>query len=352
MDVRTTARVPESRQRRASGGKTRKAVLPPAPGIMPPMIHLRLVAPAERAGAVLDFLNQTPSVIDLIHLRGAARKPDGDVILCDVAREDASRVLTELRALRLHHEGTIAVEYVDTAISDAARGAEAAAPGAVGDAVVWETVRARTFEEADFSFTFLAFMVLATAIATMGILTDSIVLIIGAMIVGPEFGPLAGISVAAVERRWTLVRRSAQALVIGFPVGITAAFLLVLVLDAVGVAPEETPANRQATLFISHPDTYSVLVALAAGIAGTLSLTTIKSGALIGVLVSVTTIPAAANIAVASAYGDWGEWRGAQLQLVVNLAAIVVAGVATLLVQRWAYQRRALRRSRSARAKG
>jgi uncharacterized hydrophobic protein (TIGR00271 family) len=269
------------------------------------------------------------------------------VILCDVAREDASRVLTELRALRLHHEGSIAVEYIDIAISDAAREAERLAPGAVGDAVVWETVRARTFEEADFSFTFVAFMVLATLIAAMGILTDSIILIIGAMIVGPEFGPLAGISVAAVEQRWTLVRRSMVALLIGFPAGITAAFCLTLALDATGVAPEQIPDTRDATFFISHPDTYSVLVALAAGIAGTLSLTTIKSGALIGVLVSVTTIPAAGNIAVAFADGDWSEWRGAQLQLAVNLGAIIFAGVATLLLQRWAYARRAaVRRAR------
>lgn len=312
------------------------------------MIHLRLVAPPERSAAVLEFLNGTPSVINLIHLRGAAHKPDGDVVLCDVAREDASRVLTELRALRLHHEGSIAVEYVDTAISDAARAAEEAAHGAVADAVVWESVRARTFEEADLSVTFLAFMALATIIAAMGILTDSIVLIIGAMIVGPEYGPLAGMSVAAVERRWRLVGRSAWALAAGFPVGISAAFLLTLALDATGVAPEKIPAGREATLFISHPDTYSVLVALVAGVAGTLSLTTVKSGALIGVLVSVTTIPAAANVAVAAAYGDWSEWRGAQLQLAVNLLAILFAGVATLVVQRRAYQRWAIRRARRA----
>ncbi len=262
------------------------------------------------------------------------------MILCDVAREDASRVITELRRQGIPHHGTIAIEYIDTAISDAAREAERAAPGAVGDAVVWETVRARAFEEAAPSFTFMAFMVLATLIGAMGILTDSLVLIIGAMIVGPEFGPLAGISVATVERRWGLVFRAAGALAIGFPLGIAAAFAMTLILEWTGVAPETIPSGREATLFISHPDTYSVLVAVAAGIAGTLSLTTAKAGALIGVLVSVTTIPAASNIAVAAAYGDWAEWRGAQLQLAVNLAAIVIAGVGTLFVERWAYQRR------------
>ena len=46
-----------------------------------------------------------------------------------------------------------------------------------------------------------------------------------------------------------------------------------------------------------------------------LSLTSAKSGALIGVLISVTTIPAAANIGVAAALGDWSDWRGAMAQL-------------------------------------
>ena len=54
-----------------------------------------------------------------------------------------------------------------------------------------------------------------------------------------------------------------------------------------------------------------MLVALLAGAAGALSLSTAKSGALVGVLISVTTIPAAANVGVASAYGDWDEVGGA-----------------------------------------
>ena len=101
--------------------------------------------------------------------------------------------------------------------------------------------------------------------------------------------------------------------------------------------------DRSQTFFISHPDTYSVVVALLAGVAGMLSLQTAKSSALIGVLISVTTIPAAANVGVAAAYRDWDEWRGAALQLVINLSAIVVAGVSTLAVARWRHARRRAR---------
>jgi len=71
-----------------------------------------------------------------------------------------------------------------------------------------------------------------------------------------------------------------------------------------------------------------------------LSLSTAKSGALIGVLISVTTIPAAANIGVAAAYQDWESWRGSIEQLAINLASIVAAGTAVLAAQRALYVRR------------
>jgi hypothetical protein len=55
------------------------------------------------------------------------------------------------------------------------------------------------------------------------------------------------------------------------------------------------------------------------------------------VLISVTTIPAASNIGVAAAYGDWDEAGGAAAQLGINLSSIVVAGVLTLFIQRRYY---------------
>jgi uncharacterized hydrophobic protein (TIGR00271 family) len=187
-------------------------------------------------------------------------------------------------------------------------------------------------------------MVLATAIAGAGILTDSQILIIGAMVVGPEFGPLAGLCVAIVQKRMELARRSLRALLVGFPVAIATTCVGTLALRAVNRAPEDLGAtSHPATLFISNPNTYSVIVALLAGVAGMLSLSTAKTGALIGVLISVTTIPAAANVGVASAYGDWSEVGGALAQLLINLAAIVAAGVATLSLQRALFARRAAR---------
>lgn len=305
------------------------------------MNHLRIVSPSERAPDVLRVLEGSPSVVNVIHLPNAARSPKGDVILCDVAREDTSVIVGELRRLGLEHGGSIALEEVDTELSDAGREATKLAVGSPADAVVWEQVEERTSESAELSINFLVFMIVATLIAAAGILTDSQVLIIGAMVVGPEFGPLAGFCVAVVERRLELARRSLLALAVGFPLAILATTAMTELLQWAGPAPETVEAtSRPATYFISHPNTFTVIVALLAGVAGMLSLTTAKSGALVGVLISVTTIPAAANVGVAAAYGDWAESRGALAQLSLNLVSIVCAGIATLLLQRAGFARR------------
>jgi uncharacterized hydrophobic protein (TIGR00271 family) len=305
------------------------------------VIHLRIVAPPGLVRRALDLLTDSPAVVNVIHLDGASRKPRGDVILCDIAREEASVVIADLRELGLADSGSIAIENVDTSISAVAAQAEASATGLAADAVVWEEVESRTSESAELSISFLVFMAVATLIAAVGIMTDSQVLIIGAMVVGPEFGPLAGFCVAVVERRLPLAKRSLAALAVGFPFAIAVTILLTVVLRWAGPAPETVAAvSRPATYFIAHPDTFSVIVAILAGVAGMLSLTTAKSGALIGVLISVTTIPAAANVGVAAAYGDWNEFGGASAQLGINLVCLVAAGVTTLGVQRRLYERR------------
>ena len=305
------------------------------------MLHMRIVAPEKEAKQILELFSGNESVCNIIHFPGAAQRPAGDVILADVAREDASVLISDLRELEIPQKGSIAIEEIDTEISEASRRAEKAAPGAPSDAVVWEEIEARTEENAELSASFLAFMVLAMLIASVGIFLDTPILIVGAMVVGPEFGPIAGFCVAAVQRRRNLAVRSFLALAVGFPLGITLTWLATLIFKATGATPEVfTEADHTLSNVIASPDFFAFFVALCAGAAGVLSLTSAKSGALIGVLISVTTIPAAANIGVAFAYQDWPAWRGSMLQLAINLGSVVVAGVTVLGIQRYFYHRR------------
>src|SRR3954454_20662936 len=80
----------------------------------------------------------------------------------------------------------------------------------------------RTSESVELSAVFLLYMILAALIAAIGIFLDSPILVVGAMVVGPELGPVAGLCVALVQRRGALARRSATALGLGFPLAILA----------------------------------------------------------------------------------------------------------------------------------
>ncbi|MEU1803899.1 DUF389 domain-containing protein [Streptomyces sp. NPDC019937] len=305
------------------------------------MLHLRLIVPADRTDAVVRLLEGTVGTAHLIVLPGAARDPAGDVVLCDVAREAGDGLLGELRALGLDEHGSIAVDDIGLSLSKRADRAEADAPGEGADAVLWEHLADATHEESTLSVTFLAFLAIATMIAACGVVLDNAVLIVGAMAVGPEFGPLAGLCTALVRRAPRLAARSALALVVGFAVAMVLTTGFSVLMDIFGLfSKAQLDADRPNTDFIWKPDMFSFVVAVLAGIAGTLSLTSAKSGALVGVAISVTTVPAAANAAVALGYGEVDQMVGSIEQLLLNLAGIVVAGTLTLLAQKWLWARR------------
>ncbi|GAA2090580.1 DUF389 domain-containing protein [Kitasatospora saccharophila] len=303
------------------------------------MLQLRLIVPADLREEVLERLDACVGVAHVVVLPGAAVRPAGDVVLCDVAREAVDELLGELRASGLAERGAISMDETGLTLSAAADAAQEAAPGEGVDALVWEEVAEVVHDESTLSGVFLALLAVATMLAACGAVLDSAVLIVGAMAVGPEFGPLAGFCVALVQRRLRPALRSLLALAVGFTLAMALTVGFALLMDSLGLFSDaKFAAARPNTSFIWQPDAMSFVVAFLAGIAGLLSLTSAKASALVGVAISVTTVPAAANAAVAVAYGEYAQGWGSAVQLALNLSGIVLAGVLTLLVQHGAWR--------------
>ncbi len=300
------------------------------------MLHLRVTSPPDRTDAVVRLIDACPGTAHLAVLEGAARRPSpGDLVIADIARESVDELVANLQELGIDRDGGIAIETLDTVISQAAEKAEADAPGEGADAVIWEEVVRRTSQDSILSWTYVVFLFLATTLAAIAVILDSSILVIGAMVVGPEFGPVAAIAVGLVHGRVGLLRTSFVTLVVGFVIAIVGTTLLCLIAWAVGwIGPEVFDGERPLTGFIWRPDKWSFVVAFIAGVAGVVSLTSSKSGALVGVFISVTTVPAAGDFALALALGNGRELGGSAAQLGVNLVAMVLAGVLTLLAQK------------------
>jgi uncharacterized hydrophobic protein (TIGR00271 family) len=311
--------------------------------------HLRIASPRELTPAVLDALRADQAVTGLTCVRGALLQPEGDLVEADVAREAVNDVVDALRAIGVPAEGAVHVQPVPTWLSAPALDAERRTPGSSADSVVWADVTQRAYEESELNWTFLTFMSLATLIASIAIVLDSQILVIGAMVLGPEFVPIAALGLALVRRRPALLRYAARSLLVGFTVAIAVAALAALAARGLGwVTVAQVTAPRPGTAFVYSPDKWSFIVAVIAAAAGALSLTSAKVGGLSGVFISVTTIPAAGNVALGLAFGVPSEIRGSLLQLLLNISGMAVAGWLTLAFQQAVWSRMSARRARLA----
>ncbi len=170
--------------------------------------------------------------------------------------------------------------------------AERRTPGSSADSVVWADVTQRAYEESELNWTYVTFMTLATLIASIAIVLDSQILVIGAMVLGPEFVAISALGLALVRRRWSLLWFASRTLVAGFAVAIALTTSAALAARGLGwVTLAQVTAPRLDTAFIYTPDRWSFIVAVIAGAAGVLSLTSARSGACPGSSSRLTTRP-------------------------------------------------------------
>lgn len=297
------------------------------------MLHLRVVAPEDSRDRVLEVLRSEVGVANILLYPGVSLDPAGDEITADIARECANDVIKRLKELEVHHRGAITLEILDTVLSTRAHRAEDAAEGDPADAVIWDELIGRTREEATLSVTFVMFLTLACLLTAVGVVTDSTVTVVGAMVLGPEFGPLAALAVALVQRRRSLARRAALALLVGFPIAMGITALCTMAAEAVGWLTVDSVLNVHEVDFIFRVGPLSFVVALLAGAAGMLSLVSARATGLVGVFISVYTVTAAGFAVVAATVGQWDMAAKSALQLLVNLVGIVVAGVLVLVLR-------------------
>jgi uncharacterized hydrophobic protein (TIGR00271 family) len=311
------------------------------------MQHLRITSPADVTQDVVEVFTGDPAVSHLAVLRGASLQPVGDIVHADVAREATNEIIDRLTALGVGEHGTIHIEPVTTWVSRAGLDAERHTPGSSADAVVWADVTQRAYEETELNWTYLSFMTLATLLASIAIVVDSQVLVIGAMVLGPEFVAIAALGLALVRRRGALFKLAARTLFVGFAAAITLTTVAALAGRALGwIVTDDVTGERPGTDFIYSPDKWSFIVALIAAAAGVLSLTSAKVGGLSGVFISVTTVPAAGNVALGIAFGAWDEVTGSAVQLGLNISGMILAGWATLALQHLVWNRKARHRQR------
>jgi len=310
------------------------------------MLHVRVVCPPGSAGQLVESLEADPGVRNLVVLPGAARSPAGDAVQFDLRTASANSVLHRLRTLGASAGSWVAIENVDAAITPPG---DEPARGRTWDteqAPVWEMVDARIRSGGGYPPSFYILLLSAGLIAAVGILTNSQILIVAAMVVGPEYAAIMATSLGLNERDRRPVLAGLGALILGFAMASVATLAFGLIIRWSGHTPEAyLHGVRPVSDLINTPNLFSIVVAVLAGLVGVVSLTQSLANAIIGVFISVTTIPAAADMGLSAAYTSWPEVAGSTVQLLVNVVVLIAVGTAGLGLQRRLWRARDTRRA-------
>jgi uncharacterized hydrophobic protein (TIGR00271 family) len=312
------------------------------------MLHVRVVSPPGATRALTDRLTGDPGVENLVVLPAAARHPDGDAVQFDVHTSAANALLAQLRALGLDRDGSVTAEIVDAAIVDPATHATRRRSYLGERAPIWELMEARIRQDAQYAPSFFLLLVFAAVIGACGILINSQVLLVGGMVLGPEYSAIVSVALGLERRQWRPVKRGLLVLTAGFLLAIVVTGVFAVCIRWAGHTPRPYLMGiRPVSDLINSPNLFSVVVAVLAGIAGVVVLALSKTSALVGVFVSVTTIPAAADVGVSAAFGSWREARGSTLQLLLNVGLLIIVGAVAMHVQRRLWRNWAARAGRS-----
>jgi hypothetical protein len=229
------------------------------------VIHLRVVSPPDVTGTLMPLLRSEPAVLNLMVLPGAVAHPDGDAVHFDVLHGAANDVIGRLRDLGLDQRGSIVLENVDTSISAHADRATARRGRYHEFTPVWAEVESRITLEGTFPPSWYALLVIAGLIGAVGILTNSQILIVGAMVVGPEYGAILSLAFGVTRRDSSRMLHSAAALALGFTLAVAGALLLALIIRGAGLTPKAYSLGlRPVSDLIDTPNWFSVIVALLA----------------------------------------------------------------------------------------
>ncbi len=286
------------------------------------MIRLEVYGDAATMASVAQLLDESE---DVTRVRLADTVRPGHAVVVSVIRPRAvDRVLADVRAHGVPDEA-VTLTREEVLGQSTTTGAEAG--------LVWEDVLGMASRNARPIARYIAFMIVAGVVGSYGVLDYHTILIVGAMAISPDLLPITAVGVGLVDRRIGLAARALVTLLIGMTLAAAAACVSTSLQDAFGVLPEDFDIHSTVLGTLTTVSNETIVVALAAGIAGMLALET-RASSDVGVAVSVTTIPAAAYLGVAAGLREADQARGAVGVLAANVAMLVVGAAGTLALQR------------------
>jgi uncharacterized hydrophobic protein (TIGR00271 family) len=298
------------------------------------MLSVEIYAPVDTLGVVRSLLS-TRDGVDHVVIGGTSVDGGHVLVTAELTPRVVDALLPELVACGVPGE-EISIVHRDSQHPVVSSTADP--PEWEDGTLAWSELATASRRYARAVPLYLTFMACAGVIAALGVLSRNPILIVGAMALSPDLLPLCALCVGIVGRRPGLAARASGALGAGLAVAAVAAFVVTALLRVGGYPQANGSLGDGGLGVLPKVNVATLVVAAVAGVAGVLAFRT-RSSVVVGVAISITTIPAAAFIGAAVAVGDAEGLRGAVAVLAANVGLIVLTGTATLALQRLGQER-------------
>jgi uncharacterized hydrophobic protein (TIGR00271 family) len=190
-------------------------------------------------------------------------------------------------------------------------------------------------KQARLTTSYLIFMATSGVLAAVALLTNSVPILIGSMVIAPALPPLGLVFIALVVKKPKLALKGLTTAFIGFLIAMIFAMFTTWLLNITYVLPEETNLiNKQLLEERVKPGWYSVVAAIAAGVSGAIALIKNKTDTLVGVVAALALVPAVAAAGIAFLSKNPAMGFGGLFLLAINVGFIIISGILTIILVR------------------
>jgi uncharacterized hydrophobic protein (TIGR00271 family) len=303
---------------------------------------LTAICSPELSSKVVIQLESEPEVSNVLTTKSLSGEENLIVVSALVHREAIDIVLEHLRSFHHWAAGELSFIEVDYAahhnldtIEDDSKNDDDE------DIIGWEIILDLAHSKSRLTWWYLVFMVCAGLIASVGLVANLPVLILGAMSLSPDLAPTNAITVGLTAGAWRNAFQSLRTLLLGLVVAVVISFVATKFLEFSGIHDGFLDVNDDLETFVTVVDSATLIVALTAGVAAMTAFVTSQATTAVGVAISVTTIPAAAYAGVAIASDSLENGGAAIIVLVVNILCLILAQMITLkIIRAWRTRKR------------
>jgi hypothetical protein len=286
---------------------------------------IQISVPHERTGSVLERMRGVEGVVGITLQAGASLKPPGDVVIVQTTNDASWSVLHALDELDVLDGGSILTSEVQSLISRPSR----TVLEKESSETIWEEAAFLLRRETNVAVNYLLLMALSGSIAAAGLWTNTLHLVIAAMVIAPGFEPFVRIPFALLGGR-RIATQGLLSVVTGYLALAVSAGVTLLVYRVIDPGASSDLGARSWVRYWSQITASSTFLAVVAGIAGAVVVTGQQAVLTIGVMIALALIPAMSIAGMGLAMLDLSLAGEGLLRWLLDAAVVTAMGALVL----------------------